>query len=286
MASSPAPQRIASRTAIDSGLDASRIAFVSQFTFVWLISAAILAVLMPTDGVFQVVVGLLLLAVSVTCLNGITGGVAHMVARELETGRPGTVSQAWAFVRRHMLGLMLGPFLLGLLTAVSLGAYVALVRLIAGGSDTGAVVGAVLIIPTFLLTASMVLFALNIYLIPTVMGVDQVGPLTAGRHLLRAVSRHPAKIVGNYLTTLLGLAGLVVVSGVVVLGGLTASVMICLGPNASFMLTGGGGVAGTVTNLSCVLVVFSWLAFLAIYVASSFAMLYYDSSDGASRPVA
>lgn len=269
--------RIVQRSSADSGFDWPRLSFALQIGGIWMLGTYLLGLVTSGGGVTI----LAILVWMLTCLNFLAGGVGRLVTAELESGISAPRSEGWRFVRSHLLGLLAAPWAVGALTVLGIGAYVLMVRLLAAIPGIGPLLAALLILPTFLFVLAAAGVLMTAYLVPTIMGVENCGPVDAMGHLVRSVRKNPIQMMSETGEVMRNLVPMAAFSGIATLIALVFTYIICVGLPAFDAVPLKTGLVGALESASILGIGFAWIAFMSVFVASSYAVVYYNVSGKA-----
>lgn len=265
--------RIVVRNAVDLALTWPKIIFALQTILLWSLVNSLFS-LSP------VLFAPLTLIWSLACLNAFGGGIARIVALEFEGKNEKILFQTWSFVRRYCLDLIFGSWIVGLTAlAISIVA-IGLIQLLTKLPLIGQFLGQILIVPMFLLVFVAISLYINTYLLPTIMGLDGCSALNASKKLLHVSLTQPFQLIMGYLSTIASILPIALLSGILTGLSLSISLSICRGQQmVESLMDSFSYDMGFFERLSVSPIGFSWLAFLGVFVATSFSILYHNASE-------
>lgn len=250
-------------------LGRSKLVFTVMLFLIWAVgSIAGVAGSLLFPPVMPVVVGLWTFGCGCVYL----GTMSYMFVSEISTGSEASVGEAWAFVGRKSPSLLLGPFFIGV-------CFFGLVALVAGAgfflSTQVPMAGPIVYLPMFVVLAFATFFLVNFPLLPCIIGVDDGGAIKAAGVLAELVAGKSFFLMGQYVQVAQLVLPTVLFTGVIV--GLAGS-------GAFFICQSGAALSGSpaamaLTGVPVLLVVGGWIAFNAIYVAGSYAVVYLNACN-------
>lgn len=274
--------RIVVRNAVYLALAWPKILLALQTVLLWSSVTGIITLLTQVNqnAFFAIFFKILEGIWSFACLNAFAGGIGRMLALELQDENENSLSQARNFMRRYWVGLVFGSWAIGVATLAASVAVAGIIQTLTKIPFLGRFLGEIMIVPTFLLVLMAISLYFNTYMIPSIMGVDNCGALIAMKKLVKVSIKQPFQLAMGYAGAIGSALPIAVLSGIVTSLGLFASVLICRGENAwESLLTNWSYNTGFFERLSVSIVGFSWLAFVAVFLATSFSLLYYNASQ-------
>lgn len=271
--------RIVPRYAADLAVDWRKLSFALQLGVGWAAGLALCGLLAKDADEWAILAGVALgLLWTAVCFNWLIGGIGRLVTLQLE-GRRYSRADAWHFVRSHWLAVAFGNCIpiLGI-GGISL-IFVLLVRQLGAVPGIGQTLGALMIVPTFFYCLGALAIVLNSYMLPCIMGIENVGLRQAIRLVLDFAAKpyQAAQFLHDYLRVLGSAAAMAILSGILAVGVLVLTLFICL-PDFTVILQ--GGLSGLIANLSGNLIFYSWLVYVVVYLTCGFAIMYYKAKQG------
>lgn len=270
-------------TAADVALHWPKMLHAAQWGLIWTVGMTLAALLNQFVNLWAGAA--VALFATWVCYVGMISCVSFLVAREREAGACPSQGEVWAFFARNAVALVFGTAALGvavaLLFAVVFGGIAMLCRL----ETVGPILGGVLVIPSFLLILVAASVALNMYLLPVVIGVDDRGLIAAFRMIHQLAVRSGFAMVYRYLQAILSILPQLLFSVVLTTAAAAGALILCgdmvvagrtdgddLGPG--MFLRGG----------SLLLIAAAWLSYAVVFVTVSFTLVYYSSTERRMPP--
>ncbi len=274
-----------SRSLADVALDRTKLLFAAQTGLLWFVVFAVLTWLATVAfdddpgaafGTLFFLGGLWGNAVAGILL----GGIGRLVTLDLDGSPSRSTTPAWDFVRQRWPGLTLGVWAVSTAFGLVAGCAIAIVMALSSARSVGPVFGGLLVVPVFLGLLLAVVFSLAIWMLPCVMSVEGSGLSDAVRMLLRMAREAPVAMSGMAMAAVAHVKSMIGVafwSGLVTLGGLLASNVICGGSLGAWMGSSGAAAEWGIwfRTLSSACILFAWVAFLMAYFAGGITAAYY-----------
>ena len=261
----------------DMGFGVEKIGFVLQLGTFWSFGTVVCIVSVSLLGPPKLFAFAFLMAVwTVTCLNALVAGMARMMAKELETQLTSPTREAWAFLRRYLVSLVVGPMVFVLPILALLSSYAGGMHIVRAIAPHGPIISSILVIPTFFLLLLFILLGANLYLIPSVMGVRRCGALTAMKHLVGTIQQKPLELGHAYCAAVARAIPIASMTGGTMVLALVLATAVCMGvrpAGASFPhLTSPHGLLWV---FSVGVIIVGWVAHLLLIMTSRVVAIYY-----------
>ncbi|NOQ15789.1 MAG: hypothetical protein GQ581_01885 [Methyloprofundus sp.] len=264
-----------SGSTIDVALNPERLKFTFSIATVWIIPVILMLAFLEKANF------ILLPLWSLMCISWIIGGNSRMSA-VANTGLPPQAQDGIELVKSRWLALFLGP--LTFAVAVLLAAL-----LIFGGitlASNWAFLGALLTIPTFILVLICSAIALNVYLICTIIGYDDVGVVHAAKKLCSIAIAKPHYLFGMLSDLISATFFLYIVSGIIVAGAVFLTLAMTgagFDLHALMAMTQGNHVpdsafVSSIRAGSIAIIIVTWLSFLVNVAAITSSAAYSDDA--------
>jgi hypothetical protein len=265
---SPEPSSVALSTL---AFDATQIGFAIQWGLIWTLAvcAGGLASLMLSPLVLPLIV----VPATWVCYMAAVSGIAYLASRKATGGRSPGWSDAWGFLARRSLSLVLGTVVIGLAAALGALLIYGIVFAVSHVPYVGSILGGVLVIPTFFLVLFTLGLVFNLYLLPIIIGVEDCSARTAFGYLWATVSRNSIALYGACFRALGSILPFAAFTGLLTAVGLGGAFVLCGGEQVLF-LTGGVSLGGSLQLLSFLSLLAGYLGFVTAFATCGLTAVY------------
>lgn len=173
--------------------------------------------------------GIVLLLWFGACAGLLTGLFARLINIELVEFRRPKLSEAFGFVGRHFMELVL-VLVVSVIAALVIGFVVnGLAALVVKLPGVGTLLGALLVIPLFLFNFLLLFSIYNVYSVPCIMAVEDCTAVEAVNRLVRLVSRRLGHLLTLQMLTSAVVLPMFFILGLFVVVGLIVTLFVTIG---------------------------------------------------------
>ncbi len=265
------PINVENNSTIDLALNPARLRFTFIIAIVWVIPAIIMLALFDEANFALIPFW------SLTCISWIFGGNSRMSAVIIEEGREPTATDGLDLVKQRWLALLFGPLLFSIVVMLCSLLLFWLINLASGWEF----LGALLTIPTFILVLISAAIGLNVYLMCTIIGYDNVGIMVAGKKLTTIAIKKPYYLFSLLADLISSTFFLTLFSGIIVASAIYSALAITGGIDLSNLISiaqshtvNDSGFVSVIRSASVTIIVVTWLSFLVNVAAITSSMAY------------